>query len=330
MKLTLGGVHVRNVIYFAGGCFWGLEKYFDNIFGVVESEVGYANGNSLHPTYEQLKQTNHAETVKVTYDSTVISLNYLLDLFYLVIDPTSYHRQGNDVGSQYRTGIYYVDAQDEAIIKASLAQLQTRYDEPIAVEVLPLDNYESAEAYHQKYLDYHPSGYCHIAHDAYESVKNLTVDPYKYKKMDNSALRKLPKLSYEVTQHGATEPPYDNMYDRNFEQGLYVDITSGEPLFLSSDKFESGCGWPAFAKPIDQQAIAEYHDTSAGMIRTEVKSRVGNAHLGHLFEDGPENLGGLRYCINSAALRFIPYDELEQAGYGGLLSLFTQREGKVR
>lgn len=142
-----------------------------------------------------------------------------------------------------------------------------------------------------------------------------------HKQSDNELRTKLSELQYRVTQHNATEPPFNNEYNKQFEPGIYVDITTGEPLFVSSDKYESGCGWPSFSKPIDNKLIQEVHDDSHGMIRTEVRSRTGDAHLGHVFNDGPEDRGGLRYCINSASLRFIPQDHMEEEGYGDYLHL---------
>lgn len=293
-------------IYLAGGCFWGIEKYLAMIKGVVSTQVGYANGNTENPSYEEVcrKGTGHAETVKVSYDSAQVRLDRILELFYSAIDPTAKNKQGNDIGTQYRTGIYYSDDQDQAVIQSSLRKLQLSYDQPIAVEALPLENYYSAEEYHQKYLDKNPGGYCHIGKEPFKKAIGLT------------------DLQYEVTQNNGTEPPYSNEYYNNFREGLYVDITTGEPLFTSMDKFESGCGWPSFSKPIRSELIVQRSDTTHGMDRVEVRSKKGNAHLGHVFHDGPKKAGGLRYCINSASLRFIPKEEMEAEGYGALLSLF--------
>ena len=144
-----------------------------------------------------------------------------------------------------------------------------------------------------------------------------------YKRKDVETLKKeLSPIEYAVTMENATESPYTGEYWNSFEEGIYVDITSGEPLFSSKDKFDSGCGWPSFSKPIEKDVTKYYKDTSHLMERIEVRSRVGNAHLGHVFEDGPLELGGLRYCINSAALKFIKKEDLEKEGYGYLLSIF--------
>jgi peptide methionine sulfoxide reductase msrA/msrB len=309
-------------IYLAGGCFWGLEKYLASIKGVQVTQVGYANGNTENPTYEEVchQGTGHAETVQVFYDPDLVSLEFLLELYYEAIDPVSHNRQGGDIGEQYRTGIYFVDEGDRPIIENSIAKLQKRHKESIAIEVAELSNFTIAEEYHQKYLDKNPAGYCHIGKQQFEKVAKALVNPALYAAPDQDNLhKKLTPLQYEVTQHNATEPPFNNEYDQTNEPGIYVDIATGEPLFASSDKFESGCGWPSFAKPIEPNVIQEKKDISHGMMRTEVRSRVGNAHLGHVFPDGPKKMGGLRYCINSAALWFIPKEDMEREGYGYLL-----------
>ena len=315
-------------IYLAGGCFWGVEKYFAMIEGVKETNVGYANGNIKNPTYNQVVtgKTGFAETVKIIYDPNKVSLNFLLDMYYKVIDPTSLNKQGNDKGTQYRTGIYYTNQEDEKIIKSSLNKLAKSYDKPIAIECKPLKNYYPAEEYHQKYLDKNPLGYCHIRQEKFKYAKNAKdssiVDPSKYQLPNDETLKKnLSAEQYAVTRQNATERPFKNEYWDKFEKGIYVDITTGEPLFLSSDKFESGCGWPSFSKPIIPQVVTEHRDTTHGMIRTEIRSRVGNSHLGLVFDDGPKELGGQRYCINSASLRFIPKEQMEKEGYGHLINL---------
>ena len=306
-------------IYFAGGCFWGTEKYLESIPGVKETSVGYANGKTENPTYEEVcyKNTGHAETVKVVYDPEEVSLGFLLSLFYKAIDPVSVNRQGGDTGIQYRTGIYYTDEKDKFIIEESIKKLQKSHDETIAIEVQPLMNYYLAEEYHQKYLDKNPSGYCHIGNSQFNLVKNAVDWSLKYKKKSKEDLeRELTPMQYKVTQENGTEPPFNNEYDDHFEKGIYVDIVTGEPLFISTDKFESGCGWPSFSKPIEGDMLFSKEDYSHGMNRIEVRSQTGNSHLGHVFPDGPKDRGGLRYCINSAALKFIPLEEMEALGYG--------------
>lgn len=310
-------------IYYAGGCFWGVESYFSQIPGVYDVTVGYANGSTKNPTYEEVcsHTTGHAETVHVLYDPKRVSLQTLTEHFFKIINPISVNQQGNDVGNQYRTGIYYTDESDLETLQGVMDAEQEKYDSPIAVELLPLTCYYLAEEYHQDYLVKNPNGYCHVDFSGLSEFENESstgrIDPSAYTVPTDKELRdRLTDEQYGVTQNGDTEPPGTGEYDQFFQRGIYVDIVTGEPLFLSTDKFDSGCGWPSFSKPIDPQVIREYTDTSFGMVRTEVRSRVGDTHLGHVFNDGPEDLGGLRYCINSASLRFIPYEDMEAEGYG--------------
>jgi len=321
-------------LYFAGGCFWGTEHFFKQIEGVSATEVGYANGHIKNPTYEQVVQNNtgFAETVKVLYDPETVDLNLLLDLYFKSIDPTSLNQQGNDRGTQYRTGIYYTQEDQLPLIKQAVATVAKQYAQPIVVEVTPLENFYTAEEYHQDYLDKNPNGYCHISPALFELARKTNVKKavatsgtdtaQPYKKPDAATLRStLTPQQYAVTQENATERPFENEYNDEFREGIYVDITTGEPLFVSTDKFESGCGWPSFSKPISDSLIDELQDNSFGMRRTEVRSKTGDAHLGHVFNDGPKEKGGLRYCINSASLRFIPKEEMETAGYAKYLPL---------
>ncbi len=311
-------------IYYAGGCFWGVESYFSQIPGVYDVTVGYANGTTENPTYEEVcsHTTGHAETIHVRYDPSLVSLKTLTEHFFKIIDPLSVNRQGNDIGDQYRTGIYYTDENDLKTLESVMDAEQKKYDSPIAVELLPLTGYYLAEEYHQDYLVKNPGGYCHVDFSGLAEFKDQgrpapSIDPSAYTVPSDDELKKrLTEEQYRVTQKGDTEAPGTGEYDDFFEPGIYVDIVTGEPLFLSSDKFVSGCGWPSFSQPIDPEVITEYNDTSFGTIRTEVRSRVGDTHLGHVFSDGPKELGGLRYCINSASLRFIPYDQMDDEGYG--------------
>lgn len=334
-------------IYLAGGCFWGTEHFMKMIYGVEDAEVGYANSNVPNPTYREVctGKTGAAETVKVVYDANEVSLPFLLDLYYKTIDPTSLNKQGNDRGTQYRTGIYYTDPAERPVIEKSLAELQKHYNKPLAIEVGPLENFYPAEDYHQDYLENNPGGYCHINPSLFRmarEVRDTALLKQKaaenankgslertYVKPSDAELRKnLTPLQYEVTQNAATERPYSNEYDKEFRPGIYVDIVTGEPLFLSTDKFESGCGWPAFSKPISPDLVKGYMDNSHGMRRIEVRSKSGDSHLGHVFNDGPQETGGLRYCINSASLKFIPLADMEKAGYGDLIPLVKANEPK--
>lgn len=351
-------------LYFAGGCFWGIESFFKQLPGVRRTEVGYANGKTQNPCYEDVchRDSGHVEAVAVTYDSQQLSAETLIQALFFVIDPTTRDRQGNDWGTQYRSGIYYLDEEERSLIEKEVEREQKKYEKPIVTEVESLQNFYSAEEYHQNYLDKNPGGYCHISPRAAEdfinqknldaktiSTKSISREHDERKKgdthgravvsekdidelieaqryqvpSDNELRESLSDEQYRVTQESATERPYVNEYENVFEEGVYVDITSGEPLFTSMDKFDSGCGWPSFSHPISEEVITEHQDESHGMLRTEVRSRTGDAHLGHVFPDGPKEDGGLRYCINSASLRFIPYEELEEEGYGYLKPLFS-------
>lgn len=312
-------------IYLAGGCFWGTEHFLKQIRGVESTQVGYANSTIPNPSYEQVcsGKTNAAETVKVVYDSETVSLNLLLDLYFQTIDPTSLNRQGNDHGTQYRTGIYYTNKADIPIINQAIKILSAQYQRPVMIEVKPLENFYPAETYHQDYLGKNPNGYCHINPALFDMARKANAPQRKvYQKPDAATLRKtLSAEQYAVTQKNATEPAFHNKYWDEHRPGIYVDVTTGEPLFVSSDKFDSGCGWPSFSKPISKSLINEKLDTTHGMVRTEVRSKTGDAHLGHVFTDGPKEKGGLRYCINSASLRFIPKDKMQEEGYGDYLPL---------
>lgn len=305
-------------IYLAGGCFWGVEAYFKKIHGIIATDVGYANGTIENPSYEQVcsGKTHSAETIAILYDHQKISLEHILGHYFRIIDPTSLNKQGNDVGTQYRTGIYTNSEEMLAVAKKYVESISKLYKKPIVVEMEPLKSYYSAEDYHQDYLSNNPNGYCHID----INLADLPLVTNDYKIMDEEQMRELlTQEQYEVTQHSATEAPFKNDYWDNKKSGLYVDIVSGQPLFISTDKFDSGCGWPSFTKPISAELIEYVDDHSYGMRRIEVRTRHSDTHLGHVFNDGPQDRGGLRYCINSASLKFIPLEEMEKKGYGDLI-----------
>lgn len=308
-------------IYLAGGCFWGLEHFLQQIFGVKETQVGYANGSTEHPTYEQVchENTGHAETVKTTYNPQELSLSTLLELFFKTIDPSSLNQQGCDIGTQYRTGIYYRDPQDLPIIQAAISQLAHEIDKPVVIEVLPLNHFFPAEEYHQKYLDKNQQGYCHINPELFALAREANRPSSQTKEI--TLKEQLTDLQYQVTQNNVTEPAFKNPYWNEFREGIYVDIVDGKPLFISTDKFESGCGWPSFSKPLDPKMVTEKLDLTYGRQRTEIRSKNSNSHLGHVFNDGPLDQGGLRYCINSASLRFIPKEKMKEEGYEAYLAL---------
>nr|WP_208118829.1 bifunctional peptide-methionine (S)-S-oxide reductase MsrA/peptide-methionine (R)-S-oxide reductase MsrB [Spirabiliibacterium falconis] len=306
----------KQTIYLAGGCFWGLEAYFERIDGVIDAVSGYANGNTENPSYQDvIAGSGHAETVKVDYDPTKVSLSDILRRYFRVIDPTSLNKQGNDRGIQYRTGIYYTSNDERTQIEQAIAQEQKKYQQNIVVEVEPLRQFFPAEDYHQDYLQKNPNGYCHID----VSLADKPLEPEKtqsaVKKEYRAEKMGLTDRQFYITQQNGTERAFSHEYDRLFAPGIYVDIVSGEPLFSSRDKYDSGCGWPSFTRPIHQSAVVEKADHSFNMRRTEVRSHDADSHLGHVFPDGPQDKGGLRYCINGTALKFIPLAEMDAQGY---------------
>lgn len=321
-------------VYLAGGCFWGVEGYFERIDGVLDAVSGYANGRTENPSYEDViyRNTGHAETVKVTYNPDQISLDDLLLYFFRIIDPTSLNKQGNDRGTQYRAGIYTTDPAEQRLVATALAKLEEKYSQPIVVENLPLSNFYLAEEYHQDYLLKNPNGYCHVDLNkadiplpnkaTTDKSTSKKFDASNYQKPDAATLKqRLTANEYYVTQNNGTERAFTHDYDDLFEPGLYVDVVSSEPLFSSKDKYQGGCGWPSFVKPIQPKVVTEIVDTSYNMRRTEVRSQLADSHLGHVFNDGPRDRGGLRYCINGASLLFIPLAEMQTQGYEDWLPL---------
>ncbi|MBQ4538964.1 MAG: peptide-methionine (R)-S-oxide reductase MsrB [Oscillospiraceae bacterium] len=317
----------QNVIYLAGGCFWGLEQLMQSIPGVIDAQSGYANGiGEKEAVYETILKgnTGFRETVRVEYDPEQVSLDALLLAYFYVIDPTVENRQGNDIGSQYQTGVYYTNDNAKQTVER-IAELERSRSDKFVVEIGPLLNYYPAEEYHQDYLEKNPLGYCHIPWEEIKLFSNLKIDPGDYQKPADEVIKeKLTGEQYYVTQQSGTEYAFYNEFWDKFEKGIYVDIVTGEPLFSSKDKYLSSCGWPAFTQPIEEPSVVELEDLSHGMQRIEVRSRAGNSHLGHVFENDPESPNGVRYCINSASLRFIPYQEMEAAGYGYLLDIFEE------
>ena len=290
-------------IYLAGGCFWGVQKYFELIFGILKTEVGYVNGKTNQTNYEKLNLTGHAEAVKILYNPHVLSLEEILNYYYEIIDPTSLNKQGKDIGTQYRTGIYCTDKRDLPIIIKSLENLQKEYHKKIVIEAGMLNNYIKAEGYHQDFLKSNPFAYCHIPLDLFQKTK----------------IKQFDKLSYRVMKNKETERAFHNEYYNNFEPGIYVDKETDRPLFLSIDKYNEGYGWPTFYKTTFNNEIENRLELTKLKLQNEVISKAGQNHLGYLFYDGPS---GKRYTINSAALRFIHKDDMEKEGYGAYLRYF--------
>jgi len=340
---------------FAGGCFWCMEPPFEKLDGVHAVISGYTGGHVKDPTYRQVSSggTGHLEVVQVRYNPSEVSYKKLLSIFWRQINPTDDGGQFVDRGHQYTTRIFYHSERQKTLAETSRTRLENAgvFEAPIVTEISPAETFYRAEAYHQDYYRKKPrrysnyrqaSGRDQFLQSAWSGHEEFTFFPenesttstsrstsrqHMYETPSESNLKeRLTDLQYRVTQQDGTEPPYDNRYWDNKEPGIYVDVVSGEPLFSSTHKFKSGTGWPSFYKPLVEDHIVTKPDHSTGTVRTEVRSKHGDSHLGHVFRDGPEPTGK-RYCINSAALEFIPADQLDERGYERFVHLFESTAG---
>ncbi len=325
--------------YFAGGCFWCMEKPFEELDGVKSVISGYLGGDEENPKYKQVAggKTGHRESIKVIYDDKKISYQKILETYWKTIDPTDNLGQFVDRGFQYAPAIFFNNDKEKKLATESKELLERNkvFSKPISILITKAKTFYPAEDYHQDYYKKNPIRYKYYRYNSGRDQfldkiwKRTEIDlanKIVFKRPSKKELKKqLSKIQFEVTQEDGTERPFKNEYWDNKKPGIYVDIVSKEPLFSSTDKFKSGTGWPSFTKPLVSSAIVEKPDSTFGMTRTEVRSKLGDSHLGHLFTDGPAPTG-LRYCINSAALEFIPVEKLKERGYERFLNLFNETD----
>ncbi len=341
-------------IVLAGGCFWCTESEYEHQGGVIEATSGYADSAAENPRYADVGsgKIKAREAVQVIYDEKIISTAKILEIYFRHIDPTDAGGQFADRGYQYSPAIYYASPEMKERAELLIKKIDdtNKFQSKVVVEVLPFVNFYPAEEYHQDYKDKNPVRYATYREgsgrnafvrkhweDNSPFLKSIFSEPLKTsstkamtqrhwedftKEEKEEKLKTLTELSLKVTQEEGTERAFTHEYNDNKRDGLYVDIVSGEPLFSSKDKYDSGTGWPSFVKPVATSSVTLHEDKRLFTSRTEVRSAIADSHLGHVFPDGPQDRGGMRYCMNGAALLFIPKEELDTKGYGEYLALF--------
>ncbi|QKY69158.1 peptide-methionine (R)-S-oxide reductase MsrB [Lentibacillus sp. CBA3610] len=309
---------------FAGGCFWCMVEPFDERPGIENIVSGYTGGHVENPTYEEVSSdtTGHVEAVQITFNPDIMPYDELVNTFWQQIDPTDAGGQFNDRGESYQTAIFYHNEAQRQIAEQSKQKLEQsgKFSKPIVTPILPAQTFYRAEEAHQDY--YKKQSFHYRLYKKGSGREDFIKENWKQRPDKSELKAKLTPIQYNVTQENGTEQPFANEYWDHKEEGVYVDIISGDVLFSSQEKFDSNCGWPSFTKPVDPYRVEENTDTSHGMIRTEVRSKNADSHLGHVFNDGPKDRGGLRYCMNSAAMKFIPKEEMKEKGYENYLHLF--------
>lgn len=336
----------QEIATFAGGCFWCMEKPYDEIKGILKVEVGYSGKDDVEPTYENVagKKTKYFEAVQITFDPNEISYGEVVAIFWRQIDPTDEGGQFADRGNHYKTAIFFHDEYQKEQAEKSKKELEEsgKFDKPIATKILPFENFYLGEEYHQDFYKKNPQHYQQyrkgsgrddfLKKNWKEGEKIFSAEKNKTSnnKLSNDKLskeelkKKLTPMQYHVTQENGTEPAFKNEYFDHKGEGIYVDIVSGEVLFSSKDKYDSGCGWPSFDRSVASSNVVFKEDNSHGMKRIEVRSKNGDSHLGHIFDDGPTETTGKRFCINSAAIRFIPKEDLKKEGYENWENIFEK------